>query len=273
MSPSKPILRSRQLLGKYRLERKLADGGFAAVYKAMDTIEGIHVALKIPHDHLVSVDVLENFRREVRMTAALEHVNILPLKNASLIDNHFVIVSPLGQESLADRLQRRIALRTALDFGEQLIEAAAYAHRHRIIHCDIKPDNIILFSGNRVRLADFGVAKVAQKTVKASGAGTIGYMAPEQALGRPSLRSDVFSLGLVLYRMLSGTLPEWPFPWPGPGHSRLKQRLHPDLMDVLRKALEVNSRKRYRDADQMLRAYRPAARKTLALQKRRRRSE
>jgi serine/threonine protein kinase len=97
-----------------------------------------------------------------------------------------------------------------------MIEAVAYAHRQRIIHCDIKPENFILFPDNRLRLTDFGIARVAQNTVAGSGSGTVGYMAPEQAMGKPSMRSDVFSLGLVIYRMLTGQLPEWPFEWPPP---------------------------------------------------------
>ena len=100
------------------------------------------------------------------------------------------------------------ALDLAVKLADQMLEAVAWAHAHRIIHCDVKPDNFILFTDNRIRLADFGIAKVAMKTIRASGSGTVGYVAPEQAVGKPSFRSDVFSLGLILYRMLSGKLPE-----------------------------------------------------------------
>ena len=257
------MLKSRQKLGKYRIERKLASGGFGSVFQAMDTIEGIRVALKIPHARIISEPVLNDFRKEVRMTAKLEHTNILPLKNASFIDGHFVIVTPLGEETLADRLRRRMSLTTALDLFTQMLEAVAYAHRQRIIHCDIKPENFILFPGGRVRLTDFGIAKVAQKTVAASGSGTVGYMAPEQAMGRPSLRSDVFALGLILHRMLTGVLPEWPYRWPLPGYQKLRRRVHPDMIVFLQRALDTHPRKRFRDADQMLRAFRPARAKTL----------
>ena len=257
------MLKSRQKLGKYRIERKLASGGFGAVFQAMDTIEGIRVALKIPHARIISELVLNDFRKEVRLTAKLEHTNILPLKNASFIDGHFVIVTPLGEETLADRLRRRMSLATALELFTQMLEAVAYAHRQRIIHCDIKPENFILFPGGRVRLTDFGIAKVAQKTVAASGSGTVGYMAPEQAMGRPSLRSDVFALGLILYRMLTGVLPEWPYRWPLTGQQKLRRRVHPEMIVFLQRALDTHPRKRFRDADQMLRAFRPARAKTL----------
>jgi eukaryotic-like serine/threonine-protein kinase len=264
------VLKSRQKLGKYRIERRLATGGFGAVFRAMDTIEGVRVALKVPHAKVVSDDMIANFRKEVRMTAKLEHQNILPLKNASFIGDHFVIVFPLGEKSLADRMRSRMSLSTILDLSDQMIQAVAYAHRQRIIHCDIKPENFILFPDNRLRLTDFGIARVAQKTVAGSGSGTVGYMAPEQAMGKPSMRSDVFSLGLVIYRMLTGNLPEWPFDWPPEGYRRLRQRVHPDMVAVLRKALEISPRKRHRDATILLKEFRAAKRKTLlrAIQRR-----
>ncbi len=249
------ILRARQKLGKYRIERKLAAGGFAIVYRAMDTIEGIRVALKIPHASIIDTDVLREFRREVRLTAGMDHPNILPLKNASFIDERFVIVFPLGEKTLDERLRNRMSFVMKVHLTEQMLDAVAYAHRQRIIHCDIKPENFILFSDNRLRLTDFGIAKVAYKTVKASGSGTIGYIAPEQAMGKPTLRSDVFSLGLVLYRMLTGRLPEWPYIWPACGYERLRGKVHPELIAFLRKAIDVNPRKRFRDAVVMQQAF------------------
>jgi hypothetical protein len=152
-------------------------------------------------------------------------------------------------------LQRRLSVDTGLLFAQQMMAAVGYAHEQRIIHCDIKPDNFLIFAGNRVRLTDFGIARFAQHTLKGSGAGTVGYIAPEQAMGRPSFRSDVFSLGLVLYRMFTGYLPEWPFTWPPPGYLRLRQRLDPDFVDLVRKSLSLNARQRYRDGKQMEAAF------------------
>ncbi len=250
-----PVFKANQRLDKYRIERKIADGGFAAVYQALDTIEGVRVALKIPHPHLVTPHVLEQFRREVRLAATLDHPNILPLKNASFIDGHFVIVFALGERTLADRLRSRLSLETAFDYAEQMMEAVAYAHDHWIVHCDIKPENLILFPGNRLRLTDFGIARVVMRTIKASGSGTVGYIAPEQAVGRPSFQSDVFSMGLIIYRMLTGYLPEWPYRWPPPGIERLRRKGHPDLIQWLRKATDPDPRKRFTDARQMLNAF------------------
>jgi serine/threonine-protein kinase len=265
------VLKPRQILGKYRVVSRIGEGGFATVYKAYDTIEGISVALKIPHKKLLTKDVLESFRKEVRVTAGLDHPNILPIKNASFIDRQFVIVYPLGEGTLEQRLRKRVAGRTALEYAGQMLEALAFAHQHRIIHCDIKPENFILFSGGRVRLADFGIAKVVQRTALLSGkgTGTLGFVAPEQALGKPSLRSDVFSLGLVLYRMFAGQLPEWPYEWPPPGFARIKQRVSADFLAFVRRALELDERKRYKDAIQMLARFRRT--KSHALRRGRRR--
>jgi serine/threonine protein kinase len=157
----------------------------------------------------------------------------------------------LGQESLADRVERRISTARALDLASQGLAALAHAHEHKIIHCDIKPENFILFADNQLKLADFGFAKLSLRTLKASGSGTIDYIAPEQAMGRPKFQSDVFSMGLVLYRLFSGKLPEWPFDWPMIGHDRLLQRVRPELADMLRKAIQLDPAKRYRNAMQM----------------------
>ena len=261
-----PRLKARQRLGKYRLVRKIGTGGFADVWKASDQVEGTAVALKIPHPQWIGPGALENFRAEVRLTAGLDHPSILPLKNAEFIDGRLVVAYPLGVETLAERLQRRMVLRTALDYGRQLLDALAYAHEHRIIHCDVKPENLILFPHGRLRLTDFGISKVAAGTMAASGSGTVGYVAPEQAMGRPSFRSDVFSAGLVIWRMLSGELPEWPYAWPLQGHDRLRGRVHPDAIALLRRSLEVDHRKRFADACAMQGAYRkvlPKARRML----------
>ena len=204
------MLRARQKLGKYRIEKRLSDGPLAAVYKAYDTIHGQRVALKIPHENAMDEYFLQDFRREAQLAAKLEHKNILPVRDASFIDGRFVIVMPLGLQSLADRMRRRLSTKSAMSFAEQALEAVARAHEVKVIHCDIKPDNFIIFPNGQLKLTDFGVSKVAQRTVRASGSGTVGYIAPEQAVGRPMFQSDVFSLGLVLYELFTGKLPSWP---------------------------------------------------------------
>lgn len=243
------MLKARQRVGKYRITGRIAAGPLANVYRAHDTIQKQQVALKIPKTSSGVTE--EEFLHEVQVATKLRHPNILSVLNASYIDDHFVIAMELGEQSLADRIERRTSTARALDLSGQAIASLAHAHEHKIIHCDIKPENFILFPGNRLKLADFGFAKVSLRTLKASGSGTIDYIAPEQAMGRPKFQSDVFSLGLVLYRLLSGKLPEWPYEWPMPGHDRLAARVRPELVAMLRKAIQLNPKKRYRNAVQM----------------------
>lgn len=268
------LLRARQRLGKYRIERRIAQGGFAHVYQALDTIEGVRVALKMPHQYNVTASMLDTFQREARLVAKLDHPNILPLKDASFIDGRFVIACKLGEKTLSDRLRNRIAFESAIHLIEQMIDGVGYAHRNKIIHCDIKPDNMILLPDGRLQLMDFGIAKVAQhtivKTMIASGSGTVGYMAPEQAMGRPSARSDVFAIGLIMYRILTGTLPEWPFDWPPAGYTTLRRKAHPDLIGVIRKSLELRPSKRYRDANELYRAFKVVKARSLKFASKRR---
>lgn len=213
------------------------------------------MALKVPHKDAMTDYFLADFKREARLAPKLEHSNILPIRDASFIDDRFVITMPLGEESLTDRTKRRVSTETALSFVEQALASVAHAHRAKIIHCDIKPDNFIVFPDERLRLTDFGFSKVAQHTLKASGSGTVGYIAPEQAVGRPMFQSDVFSLGLVFYELLTGHLPEWPYDWPPQHVERLRRKLKPSLVDWLRKSMEVRPEKRFKNADAMYRAF------------------
>lgn len=251
------MLRRGSRIGKYRIEGCLANGPMARVYRAFDTIEGGRVALKVVTETGTTDDLVRQFRAEARVMVKLDHPNILPLKDASRIDGHFVLVTPLGHGSLADRLGKRLSATRALDYSSQLLRALAHAHERRVMHCDVKPENMILFDGGtKLRLADFGIARFAHRTMRGSGSGTLGYISPEQAMGKPSLRSDVFAAALVIYRMMSGHLPEWPYTWPLAGHDRLRRTLHPDFVRLLQRCLAVDPRKRFESAVQMERAFR-----------------
>ncbi|MEC9376266.1 MAG: serine/threonine-protein kinase [Pseudomonadota bacterium] len=243
------------MLGKYRIEKKLSSGSRANVFKAYDTIHGIRVALKVANPNLLEDDFLEEFRREARLSSRMDHENILPVQNASFIDGFFVIAMRLGIETLADRLTRRISSIRALEFASQAIAAVSHAHECKIIHCDVKPENFILFPDNRLRLSDFGFSKIALRTIKASGSGTVGYLAPEQALGRPMFQSDVFALGLVIYEIFSGHLPEYPYKWPLPGHNRIRKKLRRKTIALLRKSLELRHQDRFKNAVAMENAF------------------
>ena len=249
---TRKTLRPRQKLGKYRILRTLNDGQFAAVYAAQDQIEGCQVALKIPHAHLLDDDLLAEFRREARITARLDHPHILPVKNADFVDDQFVIAYRLGTRTLGDRLSHRLSVERVMVLASQMLEAMAHAHHRRVLHGDLKPENIILFPDDVLRVTDFGIARVMKRTIHdASGSGTVGYVAPEQAMGHPSLRSDVFSLGLILYRMLAGELPRWPYAWPPVGIAKVRRKVPALFVDFLQRSLEVDHRRRYVDARTM----------------------
>ena len=243
------MLRARQKLGKYRILGRIASGPLADVYSAADTIQKIKVALKLPKQdpNIGSAEILH----EVRVATKLKHPNILSVLNASYIDEHFVIAMELGEESLAHRIERRTSAARALDFAGQALAGLACAHENKIIHCDIKPENFILFADGQLKLGDFGFAKHGVRTLKASGSGTIDYIAPEQAMGRPKFQSDVFSMGLVLYRLFSGVLPEWPFTWPLAGDDKLQARVRPDIVEILKKSIQLDPGLRYPNAVQM----------------------
>lgn len=223
----------------------------ASVYKAMDTIHLTRVALKIPHAQRKDKSVLEDFQKEVRIAARLEHHNILPVQNASFIGNFFVIATPLGKGTLAQRLGRRASVQSLLDLAGQAVDAVAYAHSRKVIHCDLKPENFILFDDEQLKLADFGFARKVYRTMKVSGSGTLGYIAPEQAVGRLMFQSDVFSLGLILYRMFAGNLPEWPYKWPPRGIEKIRRRLHPRMIALIRKSIDLNPKNRFSNAMEM----------------------
>ncbi len=249
------MLRARQRFDKYRIVRRVAEGGFAYVYEAHDTIEDVRVALKIPRPSMIGPSAIEDFKREVRLMAKLDHPNILHIKNAGWIQDYFVIVTPLAEQALSDRMRHRMGVSTVISYMAQMLAALDHAHQRNIIHCDLKPDNMLIYADDRLRVADFGIAKFAQRTLSATRSGTLGYLSPEQAMGRPRKASDVFSLGLMFYEMLTKQLPEWPFDWPPRRLSVAKAKLPPAGVEFLRRAIEVDVRRRFTDACEMHRAF------------------
>lgn len=235
-------------LGKYRLIKLIGEGSFGEVWRAKDLVEGIDVALKIPHSHWVTKEHRRIFQDEVKLVASLDHHNILKIKTADVIEKRFIIVTKCAKESLADRMSRPKHLSFIIAAMSQILNALAYAHRHKILHRDIKPENILIFEDGTIRITDFGIARICERTlVRGEGTGTLGYMAPEQAYGQTSYASDVFSVGVLFYEMLTGKLPPWPFSWPYPNHVELKQRLPEPMMFIIKKASHFNPSKRFPD--------------------------
>jgi hypothetical protein len=248
-------LRRGTRLGKYRLERPLGEGAFAAVWRARDTVENRPVALKIVDPAQVAEWGRDAIAHEARIATRLSHPNIVAVRNADWIDGHFVLATDLAERSLADYAGARRSGELALRVVRDVAAGLAHAHAQGILHRDVKPENVLIFSDRRAALADFGVSRFAPgAAVTMTDAGTFGYVAPEQAYGRPRLASDVFSLGLIACELLSGRLPTWPFEWPPAGHPRFLARVPPPLRPVLRKAAAFDPRHRYPDAVALHRA-------------------
>jgi len=207
----------KSLEGHYAIERELGHGGMATVYLARDLKHGRSVAIKVLSPEL-SVELgASRFLREIAFAARLQHPHILPLYDSGEAGTLFYYVMPFVEgESLRDRLTRepRLPLADALRIAREVAAALAFAHGHDVVHRDIKPENILISGGEAV-VADFGIARAITvaggERVTQSGItlGTPTYMSPEQAAGETRLdgRTDVYSLGCVLYEMLAGQPP------------------------------------------------------------------
>src|SRR4051812_5915894 len=202
---------------RYRIERQLGAGGMATVYLATDLKHDREVALKVLRPELGAVLGVERFLAEIKITARLDHPHILTLIDSGAEAGWLYYVLPLVRgESLRDKLNRehQLGLDEALAITRQVASALDYAHRHCVVHRDIKPENILLLEGEAM-LADFGIALAVSEaggnrlTDTGLSMGTRQYMIPEQATGDRMLdaRSDVYSLGAVLYEMLAGEPP------------------------------------------------------------------
>jgi serine/threonine-protein kinase len=243
------LIRRGSRLGKYRLERRLGRGSFAEVWKARDTVENRAVALKVTHTDAVTEWGRDAIEHEARIASRLQHPNIMAVRNADWIDGRFVIATDLAGCNLEGYGRARRSGRVALDVVRQIAAGLAHAHSQRVLHRDVKPENILIFADGRAVLGDFGASRFSKGATRTyTEAGTLGYMAPEQAYGRVRFTSDVFSLGLVAYELLTGVLPTWPFEWPPEGYERYLARVPEPLRPVLHKAAEFDPRRRYADA-------------------------
>jgi len=241
-------------LGKYRLEKRLGTGGSCEVWKAKDCIEDISVALKIPQVGVSGERDNQSLFREIRLVARLRHPHIMPVKNADIINGHVVLATELSVGTLADR-SKPMSVRRIISITGQVLDGLSYAHRHRLVHCDVTPGNIFLFPDGRAALGDFGISvKLKGRMETVDDFGTPGYVAPEQAYGRPTYRSDCFATGLILYEYLTGVLPRWPFRWPFRGHKRLRERTNLAMVKFLKQSLSVDPDLRFANAGEMLTA-------------------
>src|SRR5271168_522649 len=216
-------LASGTKLGPYEIVSPLGAGGMGEVYRARDARLSRDVAIKVlPAAFSRDPERLRRFEQEARATAALNHPNILAIFD---IGNHegslYVVTELLEGETLRQRIQSGpVPPRKATDYALQISRGLAAAHDQGITHRDLKPENVFLTKDGRIKILDFGLAKLASPEKTVSGAdtptvalqtepglvlGTVGYMSPEQVRGKPTdSRSDIFSLGAILYEMVSG---------------------------------------------------------------------
>ncbi len=203
--------------GRYVLDRKIGEGGMASVYLAQDIKHDRSVAIKVMRPELAASIGPERFLREIRVAALLQHPNILALYDSGEADGVLYYVMPFVEgESLRERLKRegQLGVADALRITREVAEALSYAHSRGVVHRDIKPENVLLL-GDHALVADFGIARAVSKTsdekLTETGAaiGTPYYMSPEQAHGGENVdgRSDLYSLGCVLYELLAGQPP------------------------------------------------------------------
>ena len=267
------------LNGRYRLLAVIAGGGMATVYKAQDTLLSRLVAVKTLRDRLArDPQFVQRFREEAQAAANLNHPNIVTIfdvgrDTADGVERHYIVMEHVEGHDLKHLIRERAAagqtfgIDEAVDIVRQICEGVGYAHRRGLVHCDLKPQNVLITPERKAKVADFGIARAYTAMVAERADvvwGTPQYYAPEQATGTPPTpASDVYSIGVILYEMLSGRLPF------DARDAQELARLHlsaeptalhllnPNvtlqLEAIVRRALAKDPAQRYRDADQLAR--------------------
>ena len=254
--------------GRYRIMRKLGSGGMADVYLAEDEELGRRVAIKILNDKYAPDDqFVERFRREAKNAAGLSHPNIVSIYDRGEAEGtYYIAMEYLDGRSLKELVVARgpLPIPDAIAATRQVLAALRFAHRKGVVHRDIKPHNVMADADGRLKVTDFGIARagVSQMTEAGSIIGTAQYLSPEQARGAPvDQRSDLYSMGVVLYEMLTGQVPftgESPVEiamkhlsdTPRPP-SLLRPDIPPDLDMVVLRALAKNPEDRFQTAEEM----------------------
>jgi beta-lactam-binding protein with PASTA domain/tRNA A-37 threonylcarbamoyl transferase component Bud32 len=252
--------------GRYRILRKLGSGGMANVYLAEDEELGRRVAIKILNDRYANDELfIERFRREAKSAAALSHPNIVSIYDRGQAEGtYYIAMEVIEGRSLKELILTRgpLPIGQAIAYTLEILDALRFAHRHGIIHRDVKPHNILI-GGERLKVTDFGIARAgaSQMTEAGSIMGTAQYLSPEQARGAPvTASSDLYSVGIVLYEMLTGKVPfsgdsaieiamkhlnELPKP-----PSKIRPEIPEDLDHVVLRALAKAPEDRYQTAEE-----------------------
>lgn len=262
---------NKLLLGRYEIIEKIGEGGMAVVYKAKDRLLNRYVAIKILRPEFTKDEqFIENFRKESQAAARLSHPNIVNVYDVGKEGNiHFIVMELIEGKTLSQVIEEKGKLdyKEAINIARQVASALSLAHENQIIHRDVKPHNILITNSGTAKLADFGIARAVSKDSIAEGdekiMGSVHYFSPEQARGAyVDERSDIYSLGIVLYEMLTGKVP-----FDGdnpisialmhindkmPSVSESVSGIPPQLEKVIKKATDKYQTNRYKSADEMI---------------------
>jgi len=259
------------LSGRYELLARVGGGGMALVYKAKDLLLNRFVAVKVLRQQFThDDDFVKRFRREAQAAASLSHPNIVSIYDVGQVDDtHYIVMEYIDGANLNEIIRDRAPLQAeeAVRIASQICDALEHAHHNQIIHRDIKPHNILIGNNGRVKVTDFGIARaVTSSTITQTGSvvGSVHYFSPEHAKGvTTGEKSDLYSLGIVLYQMLTGRLPflgespisvalkhlQEPFERPRKVNPYIPQSVE----NVILRAMRKNPQERYQSAQDMLR--------------------
>jgi serine/threonine protein kinase len=251
-----------QTVGKYQILSNLGSGGFGTVLLARDTWIDKKVAIKVPHRQRGDFDEL---LQEPRLLAALDHPNIVGIMTAERVDDTFFIVMEYVKgeslEAVLDR-EKSLGLPRALTYAVQILKGVDHAHQAQILHRDLRPANVLISESGAIKVADFGTSRFLERSHATTVIGSPPYMAPEAFQGRAVLASDIYSVGVMLYQMLTGQLPYFS---PNPAQieklvaegrctpPRLRNNQIPkEISDIVMKSLSPELPERYQRASELL---------------------
>jgi serine/threonine-protein kinase len=268
-------LESGDTLDHYRLDAVVARGGMSTLFKATDLASGKQVAIKVPHAELeVDPVLVERFKREQQIGQELDHPGVVKTYDGENRSRLYMVIEWVEGRLLRSILNkeegnqnRGLPIDRAVNITLRICDALDYMHKHGVVHRDLKPENIMVNAEDRIKLIDFGIAmkEAARRLTYVNLSATLGtpdYISPEQVKGqRGDQRSDIYSLGVMLYEMLTGQPPySGPNPLavmnervlndPKPAHE-LRPEISPELQEILNRALERDPRHRYATANEM----------------------
>jgi serine/threonine-protein kinase len=251
-----------QTVGKYQILANLGSGGFGTVFLARDTWIDKKVAIKVPHRQTGDA---EDQLHEPRLLAALDHPNIVSILTAERVDGVFFIVMEYvkgeSMEAVLDR-EKSLDVPRAVSYVVQILKGVEHAHQAQILHRDLRPANVLLSESGVVKVADFGTSRLLEKSHATTVIGSPPYMAPEHFQGRAVLASDLYSVGVIFYQMITGTLPYFS-PNPAQIERMVAQgrctppklrngHIPKEISDIVMKAIAVELSERYQRASELL---------------------